>query len=330
MKESYQFLNRDELFFIPTKMEVIKDIRKIPKMNKAVISIGVFDGVHIGHRKILSKMKEIVKCQDNNQKCYTCVLTFQNHPDWLRTKTISPKLISPPYYKLEVFEKEFNIDKTFFIKFSPTLQKMEPEEFLELLLSKIDNLDIFVGYNFTFGYQAKGTTDFLIRNALKFGYTPHIADEITYNGLKVSSTTIRILINQGDIEQANELLQRRFFLESKVIKGKGLGKEIGFPTANIRSKNQVYPPPGVYATITEVNGKKYKSLTHVGASISFGGNPYDVETYILNFNQDIYGRRIRVYFEKLLGETRIFNSISELKKAIQGYVEMWESEEVKL
>ncbi|MGC8766924.1 MAG: bifunctional riboflavin kinase/FAD synthetase [Brevinematia bacterium] len=330
MREGYRYLDNGDIIFVPTRMEVIKDIGKIPNMKKAAISIGVFDGVHIGHRKILSKMNEVANCEENKKECYTCVLTFQNHPEWIRTKTISPKLISPPYYKLEVFEKEFNIDKTFFIKFSPTLQRMEPEKFLELLLSKIDKLDIFVGYNFRFGYQAKGDTDFLIKNALRFGYTPHIADEIKYNGMKVSSTTIRMLITQGEIEQANILLQRRFFLENKVIRGKGLGKKIGFPTANIRSKVQVYPPPGVYATITEVDGEKYKSLTHVGASISFGGNSYDVETHILDFEGNIYGKRIRVYFEKSLGETKFLNSITDLKRVIQEYIEMWQNEEVNL
>ncbi|MCX8029444.1 MAG: bifunctional riboflavin kinase/FAD synthetase [Brevinematales bacterium] len=311
-------------------MEVIKDIRKIPKMGNVALSIGVFDGVHIGHRKILNSMREKSICKSNSKECNICVLTFQNHPDWVRNKSISPRLISPTHYKLEVFEKEYNIDKTIFIKFSPTLQKMEPEEFLEIILSKVNHLDIFVGYNFRFGYQARGDTDFLIRNASKFGYRPFIADEITYNGLKVSSTNIRRLIITGDIETANQLLQRRFFLESKVIKGKGLGKEIGFPTANIRSKVQVYPPSGVYATITEIDGKRYKSLTHVGESFVFGGNPADVETYIIDFDENIYNKKIRVYFDRFLGETKFVNSLDDLRKLIKGYVDYWKNEEVDL
>lgn len=318
-----------DTFFIPTRMEVIRDLRRIPRMKRVALSIGVFDGVHIGHRKILSSMREKSICS-SNQDCYLCVLTFQNHPDWVRNKVVSPRLISPSYFKLEVFEKEFGIDKTFYIKFSPMLQRMEPEEFLELLLSKIDHLDIFVGYNFRFGYQGRGDTDFLIRNASRFGYRPFIADEVTYNGIKVSSTIIRRFIYNGDIELANELLQRRFFLESKVIKGKGIGREIGFPTANIRSKVQVYPPPGVYATITEIDGKKYKSVTHIGESIVFGGNPADVETHIIDFEDNIYYKPIRVYFVKFLGETKFVNSISELRNVIREYVELWKSEEVEI
>ncbi|MCS7299251.1 MAG: bifunctional riboflavin kinase/FAD synthetase [Spirochaetia bacterium] len=324
-------LDRTGLFFTPTKMEVIRDIRKIPRMKRTALSIGVFDGVHIGHRKIITSSKEKSICsKKDDSECYVCVLTFQNHPDWLRTKTISPRLISPPYYKLEVFEKEFNIDKTFFIKFSPAIQRMEPEEFIELLVSKIDQLDIFVGYNFRFGYQAKGDTDFLIRNATKFGYRPFIADEITYNGFKVSSTNIRRLIHSGDIDLANQLLQRRFFLESKVIKGKGLGKEIGFPTANIRSRVQIYPPSGVYGTVTEVDGNKYKSVTHVGESFAFGGDPGDVETHIIDFEGDIYNKRIRVHFCKFLGETKFVSSLNELRKVIKEYVDMWRNEEVEI
>lgn len=322
-------MKKDELFFVPQRMEVIKDIRKIPRMKRASVSIGVFDGVHIGHRKILSSMVEN-KRNVSNEKVYLCVLTFQNHPDWVRNKLISPKLISPPYYKLEVFEKEFNIDKTFFVKFSPSLQRMEPEEFLDLLVSKIEHLDIFVGYNFRFGYQARGDTDFLIRNASRFGYRPFIADIITLNGIRVSSTKIRELIYTGDIELANQLLQRRFFLESKVIRGKGIGREIGFPTANIRSRAQVYPPSGVYGTITEIDGKKYKSVTHIGESIVFGGDPADVETHIIDFEGNIYYKRIRVYFEKYLGETKFVRSVEELRKVIKEYVDMWRSEEVVL
>ena len=310
-------------------MEVIRSIEKIPKMKRAAISIGVFDGVHIGHRKILKSMVEKFK-SSGKEDCYLCVLTFQNHPDWLRTKTISPKLISPAYYKLEIFEKEFNIDKTFIIRFSPFFQSMEPEEFLDLLLSRVDELSIFVGYNFRFGYQARGDIDFLIRNASRFGYGLFIADLVTYNGIKVSSTKIRELIRNGDIELANTLLQRKFFMEGKVIKAKGLGKKIGFPTANIRSKFQIYPLSGVYGTVTEIDNKRYKSLTHVGESITFGGDPSDVETHIIGFNQDIYGKRIRVYFHKYLGETKFVSSISELSQLIKEYVDMWESEEVVL
>ncbi|MEN2998363.1 MAG: riboflavin kinase [Brevinematia bacterium] len=318
----------DSSFYVPQRMEIIKDLREIPRMKKVALSIGMFDGIHIGHRKILSSMKE-KSCRSRMDGCYLCVLTFQNHPEWVKKEVVSPKLISPPNYKLEVFEKEFGIDKTFFIKFSPSIQTMKPEEFLELLLSKIDHLDIFVGYNFKFGYRAEGDTDFLIKNASKFGYRPFIADEITYNGVRVSSTVVRELIYAGEIETANKLLQRRFFLESRVIKGKGIGRMIGFPTANIRSRIQVNPPRGVYGTITEIDGKRYKSVTHVGESIVFGGHPANVETYIIDFDGDIYRKRIRVYFDRYLGETKFVSSLHKLRDVIGEYVEFWRNEEVR-
>ncbi|MFN4245592.1 MAG: bifunctional riboflavin kinase/FAD synthetase [Brevinematia bacterium] len=310
-------------------MEVITSLEKIPRMSSAAISIGVFDGVHIGHRKILKSMIDEFGDSSKDRR-YLCVFTFQNHPEWLKNRTISPKLISPPYYKLEVFEREFNLDKTFLVRFSPAFQKMSAEEFLDLLLSKVSNLSIFVGYNFRFGYGAQGDVDFLMRNATRFGYKLFVADVVTYSGIKVSSTKIRELIRSGDIELVNDLLQRRFFIESKVIKGKGLGREIGFPTANIRSRFQVYPPPGVYATVTEIDGKKYRSVTHVGSSISFGGDPFDVETHIIGFSENIYNKRIRVHFHKYLGETKFVSSLKDLASIIKEYIEMWSSEEVML
>jgi riboflavin kinase/FMN adenylyltransferase len=317
--------------YFSKKMEIVNDIFSLGKIGKAALSIGVFDGVHIGHRKILSSMQGEAKCKGFKvDGCYLCVLTFKNHPRWLGKEELYPKLISPPYYKLEVFEKEYNIDKVIYTKFTPEFRDIEPERFLEILKSQIDELHIFVGYNFKFGKGAKGNTDFLIRNASKFGYVPHIADEVMYKGIRVSSTVIRSFIAQGDIEIANELLTRRFFLESKVIKGAGRGKAIGFPTANIRSRIQVYPPPGIYGTITEVDGKKYKSVTHVGSSPTFGGNPFDVETHIINFEGDLYNKRIRVYFDRFLGDSRFTHGIDEVREVIKHFVELWEKEDVKL
>ncbi len=299
-------------------MVVLKRLEDLPKLSKAAISIGVFDGVHIGHRKILSMMCSL----DGYTKC---ILTFQNHPEWLikSSSKMNPKLISPPHYKLEVFEKEFNIDIVLFIKFSPNLKKLEAEEFIRFLKSRVDDLHIFVGYNFRFGYGAKGDTDFLARKSLEYGFIPHVADEIFVDNMKVSSTEIRKLIYEGYIELANKLLGRRFFLESKVIKGKGRGLKIGFPTANIRSKYQVYPPPGVYGTITEVDGKKYKSVTHVGVSPTFGGNSFDVETHIIDFSENIYGKKIRIYFDTFLGQSKFAENIDKIKEIISEYIDTW-------
>lgn len=303
-------------------MEIISDLENIPKLKKAALTIGVFDGVHIGHRKILSSMRSRSLCSSGDKECCLCVFTFRNHPNWVKSRVFSPRLISPPYYKLEVFEKEFGIDKVIFVRFSRSLQEMEPEEFLGLILSRMEQVDIFVGYNFRFGRMARGDTDFLIRNSSKLGYRAFVADEVTFNGMRVSSSIIRSLVLEGEIEVANTLLGRRFFLEGRVIRGKGIGSEIGFPTANIRARIQVHPSPGVYATTTEVEGKEYKSVTHVGESIVFGGSAENVETHILDFDENIYNKRIRVHFERFLGETRFVTSLKELKKIVEGYVEI--------
>jgi len=317
--------------YFSRRLEIVDDIFSLGRIGKASLSIGVFDGVHIGHRKILASMKQEARCKGFKvDGCYLCVLTFKNHPRWLGIDVLSPKLISPPYYKLEVFENEYHIDKVVYTKFSPEFSNIEPERFLEILKSQIEELHIFVGYNFRFGKGARGDTDFLIRNASKFGYVPHIADEVTYNGIRVSSSVIRSFIAQGDIEIANELLARRFFLESKVIEGAGRGRQIGFPTANIRSRVQVYPPPGIYGTITEVDGKRYKSVTHVGCSPTFGGNQFDVETHLINFEGNLYNKRIRVYFDRFLGDSKFTHGMEEVREIIKHFVELWEKENIKL
>lgn len=276
---------------------------------KSYIALGSFDGLHLGHMQLIKNCIEISRA--NN--AYSMVYTFKNHPRTVVNPEFVPKLLMSNDSKLHILEKA-GIDITCLIEFNSQLMKLSPEEFILKLLNDYSMKGIVVGFNYKFGYKNTGNVELLTELSKKYGFsvtviTPH-NDE---NGL-ISSSRIRSLLEEGSIEEANKLLYEPFKISGKVIDGKKLGREIGYPTANIfLEKCYAIPKIGVYYTIVKHNGEFYKGMTNIGLNPTVSSdNTIKIETYILDFNKDIYNDNIELYFINRIRDEIKFDSIQEL------------------
>ena len=289
-------------------MLVIDEINSVNIKESTYIALGSFDGLHKGHLSLINKAKELA--QKSNGK--SMVFSFRNHPLSLIKPDSAPKLLMSNEDKTKRLE-ELNIDIFTLVDFDEKFMKIEPEDFVALLCSKYNVSGIIVGFNYRFGYKNKGNTDLLKSLENKYGYKLFVLDAYTYENKVVSSSRIRNEISRGNVEKANNMLSRAYSLEGKVIHGKKLGRQLGFPTANMDfSQSYVLPKTGVYYTNALIDNSLYKGITSVGHNPTVHGNHLTIETYILDFEQDIYDKSLRIFFLKRIRDEKKFNSLEEL------------------
>ena len=292
-------------------MEIIYGLENLSSLtSKTLLTIGVFDGVHLGHQKILSSLKE--KAKENH--LISMVLTFSEHPDKLLHKK-PILLIQTLNQRLETIRK-FGIDKTVVIDSTKRIYSLTPGEFVEkVLVDKLKVEEIFIGENFRFGRDRKGDINILKKMSKSFGFKVNSFPLIEKNGKKVSSSIIRKLLLKGEVEEANLLLGRYYSIEGEVIKGHSRGKELGIPTANISPYNEIIPP-GVFISSTKLDDKFYQSITNIGFCPTFGQKNLNIEVHLFNFDKNIYGKRLKIYFLKKIREEMKFNSPQKLVEQI--------------
>lgn len=272
------------------------------------IALGSFDGLHLGHMRLINKTIELAR----NSNTKSMVYTFKNHPLSIINIELAPKLILDNDYKIQLLEKS-GVDYLTFVEFDKTFMKLSPEDFIENLIKKYSVKGIVVGFNYRFGFKNLGDVGLLWTLSKIFKFELYIINPIKINGDIISSSRIRELICEGNIVKANNLLSRPFMLQGEVIKGKHLGNKIGFPTANLDySKTYVLPQGGVYYTAVEIKGIKYKGITNIGYNPTTNDNKLSIETYIIDFDKDIYGEKIRLFFLKKIRDEKKFNSLNEL------------------
>ena len=278
----------------------------VNKMN--YIALGSFDGLHRGHLSLVKKA--VTLAREHNGK--SILYTFKNHPRIL-LKSKSPfKILLDNDSKVEVLQKE-NIDLVFFEEFNEEFMKLSPEEFIEYLCDKFKVKGIVVGFNYKFGYKNLGNVEFLKKLSNKYNYEVYVVETCTYLEEVVSSTRIREALQKGDLDAANEMLTRTYFIKGKVLHRKQLGRKLGFPTANLEYEaNIVLPKQGVYYTNVMWNNNIYKGITSIGNTPTVEISKITLETYILDFNQYIYDEKIRVNFLKRFRDNVKFNSLDEL------------------
>ncbi|MBX2984857.1 MAG: bifunctional riboflavin kinase/FAD synthetase [Bacteroidia bacterium] len=278
----------------------------------AVLTQGTFDGVHLGHRKIIERMKEIASKVGGE----TVLLTFYPHPRHvLNTHPSELKLLSTMEEKIVLLE-EAGLDNLVMIPFNPEFASIEPEDFVRDILFERFNVNTFVvGYDHRFGKHRRG--DYSLLNSLKEKYQFDLvqigaqeADEMT-----VSSTNIRKALLNGDLKTANDLLGRPYIMIAEVVDGLKLGRTLSFPTANLQIKDmhKLIPAHGVYAVSIVIHGKKYFGMSSIGANPTIVEKGFSIEVNIFNFANSIYGEEIQVNFVHLLREERKFDSLDELK-----------------
>lgn len=275
---------------------------------KNYIALGSFDGLHEGHLSLVRKTVSLAK--ENNSK--SIVYTFKNHPRTFLNPSKPIKLLLDNNSKVEILKKE-NVDEVFFEDFNEDFMKLSPEDFIKYLLNRFEVRGIVVGFNYKFGYKNLGNVNLLQELCEKYSFELYIIGECKYLYNSISSTQIRESLSRGDIELANILLTRPYFIIGKVIHGKKLGRKLGFPTANIEyGENMILPKDGVYYTNIIWNNNSYKGITSVGNNPTVNGTHITVESYILNFQNEIYGDEIKVNFLKRIRDNIKFNSLDDL------------------
>lgn len=292
-------------------MKVIENRQKTGYEGTAV-ALGNFDGLHVAHIKVIRNA--IDKAKEQGLK--SGVLLFNEN-----TKTVTGgkriELITPKEAKLELLERE-KPDFVYIEDFNDYFMHLMPEDFIKLLVDKLSPKIISVGYDYRFGYKAQGDVKLLEELGKKYGFSVVITERVVIDNETVSSTYIRELIKNGDMERCERFLGRRYCVEGIVKGGLRNGQKMGIPTANVNyDKDMLIPREGVYAGITYVNGRRLKSVINVGKNLTFNASDITIESHILDFNEDIYGEYIRISFAKRLRDVIKFDTKDELIKKIK-------------
>ncbi len=293
-------------------MQIIKNFTNFPSFPKNTsVAIGNFDGVHLGHQKILRVLTDEAK----KKGLLPVVLTFSPHPIKVLDKGQIHMLQSLDQRLREI--GLFPIHTALILNFDRKLANRTAQDFLEnIVLKLLRAQEIIVGENFCFGRNREGCIDTLKKLAQKLSFDVRSIPPVSVGGAVVSSSNIRKLLWEGEIEKAATLLGRSYEIEGEVIKGKSRGKTLGFPTANIQTSNEI-TPGGVFLSAIYLEGKNYPSLTNIGTCPTFHQKDRNIETYILHFDADIYGKTIRIRFLKKVRDEINFDSPEALSHQIQ-------------
>ncbi len=278
------------------------------------IAIGIFDGVHRGHQLILKKACVCAK----KMRLMPMVLTFDPHPQKvLSSKHQTPKILMSLEHRVRFFSSQ-GIAETLVVPFDKKFSRFSHEDFLNtLLIKRLGMKSLSVGRDFRFGYQALGDSRYLLQQSKKLRFGLFLSAPLSFRGRVISSTRIRRLIEAGNLKQASSMLGRPVSVSGTVVRGRGRGRSIGFPTANLNPHHETLPPTGVYAAVGVLDGRVLKGMVHIGQRPTFGDKEKSLEVHFLNFHRNIYDREIELIFLEKLRAVRDFPNQQALAKQIQ-------------
>ena len=291
-------------------------------VGRSVLTVGNFDGVHRGHQRIIAVARE----EARGQSLPVVALTFEPHPLSVVNPRLALQRLSSPAQKLAHLH-EAGIDVAVVAQSTPAFLSITPELFIrEIIVARFHPAYIVEGWNFGFGRGREGSVDTLQQFAVEFDYQVHIVEPVTQrleDGSKerVSSSLIRRLLLEGQVELAGGALGRPYSLTGTVVEGAKRGQPLGFPTANLEVADQLVPGDGVYAGRTLVGDREYRSALSIGQTPTFDGQIRRVEAHLIGFNGDLYGRTIEVHFRRRLRGQQKFGSREELARQIESDVE---------
>jgi len=298
-------------------MQVIRDpLRATDLPRGGVGTIGNFDGVHLGHRKILETV--VARAREIGRPSFA--ITFEPHPMAVLRPDRAPRRIQTLRQKEEVIEA-IGVDFLLVIAFTRDFSLTEPEDFVRTLLrDRLGASELYIGAHFAFGRGKRGDLALLTRLGSECGFAASAVPEVLYEGEPVSSTRVRRALERGAIAEADAMLGRAYELDGIVSRGDRVGHQIGVPTINLEPENELAPLDGVYVTEIEIRsfGRRFPSVTNIGRRPTlYEAYTTTIETYVLDFSSDVYGDRIRLFFLDRLREERKFPSIMDLKEQIQ-------------
>ena len=293
-------------------MKVTKDLKNAISSQPSILTLGTFDGVHKGHRKIISNLKSEAK--RNNLR--SIILTFFPHPRNIVSSEII-KSISTIDEKIKIFS-DLGIDELIIQKFDKSFASMDAKEFIELLVNNLKIKKIIVGYNHRFGKNRSADINVLKDFSLKYDFEVLEIKAFEVENIKISSTKIRDAIQQGNIKLCNNYLGYNFNINGDVIKGKSIGKSIGFPTANIKivEEYKIMPKNGVYLVRCFFEKEKLYGMMNIGFNPTFGSNDKTLEVNIFDFDKDLYGETIRIEFLNFIREEIKFENVELLQNQL--------------
>lgn len=291
----------------------ICDFDEIDTQLPIVLALGMFDGIHAGHRALLNETVELA----DKYNAEPTALTFVNHPFYVLNPSCVPKQLTT-FNEKAMLSADCNIKKLIAIPFDNSFAELEPHEFLEKYILQLNVKGIVCGYNYRFGKNAMGDCNYIKDFMLNQGIETCVVDSLCVDGIPVSSTYIRTLIEDGNIELANKFLTSPYMICGQVAHGYHRGTGLGFPTANILpDKIKCLPPNGVYATKTYLDGKKFISVTNTGVNPTYGNSMNTVETHIIDFDGDLYDKFITVEFFSKIRSEKKFSGPNELTDQVR-------------
>lgn len=295
-------------------MNLIYDLENLSdRLENPVLTIGNFDGVHRGHLALFDLVKRRARAIGGQ----SVVMTFEPHPVKVIKRGNGPAIITPTEQKLGLIA-DAGIDVIICAPFTPRFASIPAESFVrDILIGKIRVKEVVVGYDYTFGQGRKGNIALLQEMGVELGFQVHLVGPVHIDHTLVSSTSIRRLVSEGNLPEAKKLLGRDYQIWGAVVKGDNRGgRLLGYPTANIRPTDELLPKTGVYAVSVEIEEKSYRGVTNVGYNPTFGEHALSIETYILDFSEELVGKRMKIRFLRRLREEKKFGSVAELTEQI--------------
>lgn len=298
-------------------MKIIRNAAGIKGISCSIVTLGNFDGIHIGHQRLLGRLAKRAKAQG----CPSVVYTFEPHP----LKVVAPH--KSPLLIVDITDKEaiigsLGVDYLVFARFTQEFASTHPREFVEKVLVKgLCAKEVWVGSGFSFGRQRSGTVEYLKTLGKEFGFKVFAVAPYKKGGQTISSSRVRELIKGGDVKGAALLLGRNYSMKGRVARGNAIGKGIGFPTANLKITSELVPADGVYAAYALTNGKRHNAVVNIGIAPTFGKKERVVEAHILGFKKNIYNKKIALSFIKRLRDEKRFSSKEALAQQIKKDIE---------
>jgi riboflavin kinase/FMN adenylyltransferase len=285
-----------------------------PRWNQPVLALGNFDGLHRGHMKIIDRVRR----RAGERGGTPAAMTFDPHPPRVVRPDKAPPTLMTKAQKVEALARS-GMQGIAVVRFTPDLSAWEPETFVRTVLVEwLHVVEVWVGANFLFGHDRTGNYSALRSLGARYGFRAEKIDPVRYKDFVVSSTRIRRLVSEGRVDEAGALLGHHYFLDGTVRRGAGRGRELGFPTANLETDNELPPPAGVYATTATIGEIVYPSVTNIGVRPTFGDVDHQVvEVHVFDFSRDLYGQRVRLSFVQRLRDERAFPDVDALRAQIE-------------
>ena len=289
------------------------DDARPPWLVHPVLALGNFDGLHRGHLKIIERVKRGAAEHGGTPMA----MTFDPHPPRIVRPDKAPPLLMTKAQRLEALHRA-GIACVAVVRFTRELSEWDPEMFVRtVLVDWLRVAEVWVGANFLFGHGRTGNFTLLRSLGQQYGFRAEKIDPVRYKDFVVSSTRVRRLVSEGRMDEAGALLGHSYYIDGTVVTGRKRGRELGFPTANLSTDNELLPPYGIYATTLTVDGLVHPSLTNVGTRPTFDESDVTVETYVMNYSGDLYGKRVRLGFVLRLRDERKFDDVDALRAQME-------------